>query len=89
MHKRCSGISKKLRAEDEDEFKCRKCDNGGNLVHPEAKFVELDDGSKFECVDKFCYLGDMLLLVQEVVRRRQQKLESGQHGVSLMSWHQF
>ena len=26
----------------------------------EAKFVELDDGSKFECVDKFCYLGDML-----------------------------
>ena len=44
--------SKKLRAEDEDEFKCRKCDNGGNLVHPEAKFVELDDGSKFECVDK-------------------------------------
>ena len=21
---------------------------------------ELDDGSKFECVDKFCYLGDML-----------------------------
>ena len=22
--------------------------------------VELDDGSKFECVDKFCYLGDML-----------------------------
>ena len=60
VHKRCSGISKKLRAEDEDEFKCRKCDNGGNLVHPEAKFVELDDGSKFECVDKFCYLGDML-----------------------------
>ena len=60
MHKRCSGISRKLRAEDEDEFKCRKCDNGGNLVHPEAKFVELDDGSKFECVDKFCYLGDML-----------------------------
>ena len=60
MHKRCSGISRKLRAEDEDEFKCRKCDNGGNLVHPEAKFVELYDGSKFECVDKFCYLGDML-----------------------------
>ena len=60
VHKRCCGISRKLRAEDEDEFKCRKCDNGGNLVHPEAKFVELDDGSKFECVDKFCYLGDML-----------------------------
>ena len=26
----------------------------------EAGCVELDDGSKFELVDKFCYLGGML-----------------------------
>jgi hypothetical protein len=26
----------------------------------EVGCVELDDGSKFELVDKFCYLGDML-----------------------------
>ena len=26
----------------------------------EAGCVELDDGSKFELVEKFCYLGDML-----------------------------
>ena len=25
-----------------------------------AGCVELDDGSKFELVEKFCYLGDML-----------------------------
>ena len=60
VHKRCIGFGRKLRAEDELEFKCRKCDNGGNLVHPEAKFVELDDGSKFQCVDQFCKIGDIL-----------------------------
>ena len=29
-------------------------------VLKEAEFFQLDDGSKFELVDKFCYLGDML-----------------------------
>ena len=38
-------------------------------------------------VDKFCYLGDMLSAgggAEEAA-----KLESGQHGVNSMSWHQF
>ena len=56
VHKRCSGISRKLRAKDAEAFKCKTCVNGAKGSNKS----ELDDGSKFECVDKFCYLGDML-----------------------------
>ena len=49
----------------------------------EAGCVELDDGSKFELVDKFCYLGDVLHTGGE--QRKLQELEYGQLGESLMS----
>ena len=29
-------------------------------VTVEAKYVQLGDAGKLECVDRFCYLGDML-----------------------------
>ena len=62
VHKRCSGISRKLRAKDAEAFKCKTCVKGArDSIKTEAGCVELDDGSKFELVDKFCYsLGDML-----------------------------
>ena len=61
IHKRCSGISRKLRAKDAEAFKCKTCVKGAQgSIKTEARCVELDDGSKFELVDKFCYLGDML-----------------------------
>ena len=57
----CSGISRKLRAKDAEAFKCKTRVKGAQgLNKSEAGCVELDDGSKFELVDKFCYLGDML-----------------------------
>ena len=42
----------------------------------EAGCVELDDGSKFELVEKFCYLGDMLCAGGE--QRKLLGLECGQ-----------
>ena len=47
--------------EDAEAFKCKTCVKGAQSLNKlEAGCVELDDGSKFELVEKFCYLGDML-----------------------------
>ena len=41
--------------------KCKTCVKGAQgLNKSEAGCVELEDRSKFQLVDKFCYLGDML-----------------------------
>ena len=56
VHKRCSGSNRKLRAKDAEAFECQTCVIGTKGSNKS----ELDDGSKFECVDKFCCLGDML-----------------------------
>ena len=54
-------ISRKLRAEDAEAFKCKTCVKGAQSLNKlKAECVDLDDGSKFELVEKFCYLGDML-----------------------------
>ena len=40
----------------------RTCVKGAQSLNKlEAGCVELDDGSKFELVEKFCYLGDMFM----------------------------
>ena len=81
---RCSDISRKLRAEDAEAFKCKTCVKGAQSLNKlEAGCVELDDGSKFEIVEKFCYLGDMLCAGGE--QRKLLGLECGQLGESLMS----
>ena len=55
VHNRCSGISRKLRANEGEAFKCKTCVKGAQgLIKTEAGCVELDNGSKFELVDKFC-----------------------------------
>ena len=48
------------RAEDTGAVKCKTCNKRAqSLNKSEVRCVELDDGSKFELVDKFCYLSDM------------------------------
>ena len=60
IHKHCSGVSRKLRAKDVEAFKCKTCVKGAQgLNKSEVGCIKLDDGSQFELVDKFCYLGDM------------------------------
>ena len=79
-----SGISRKQRAKDEEAFKCKTCVKGAQGTNKsKAGCVELEDGSKFKLVDKFCYLGDMLCAGGE--QRKLLELEYGQLGGSLMS----
>ena len=63
IHKRCSGISRKLRAKDAEAFDSKTCVKGAQgSIKSEAGCVELDDGSKFELVNKFCYLGEKYVM---------------------------
>ena len=59
IHKRCSGVTGKLR--ENVNYRCANCavDKVGS-VDVEEKEVVLEDGSRFECVYNFCYLGDMI-----------------------------
>ena len=84
VHKCCSDISRKLRTEDAEAFKCKTCDKGAQGTNKsEAGCVELDDGSKFELVHIFFYLGDMLCAGRE--HKKLLELEYGQLGESLIS----
>ena len=60
VHKRCSGISGKLK--NNVDFHCRRCLEGENdLLHAVLqKDVVIEPNVKLECVPKFCYLGDAL-----------------------------
>ena len=55
VHKRCSGLQSKLASAK--NFKCKAC--LGPQVSVECKAVELD-GNKYEVVNQFCYLEDMI-----------------------------
>jgi len=57
VHKKCSGVSGRL--QDVHNFQCFTCIAGvsGKI---ERKVSTLADGGKLECVDSFCYLGDMI-----------------------------
>ena len=57
MHKRCSGLTGSLNAVV--GFECRRCVEGTG--HEEVKReIEIEHVGKLECVDKFCYLVDMI-----------------------------
>mgnify|MGYP001824797758 CR=1 FL=1 len=58
IHKRCSGISGKLK--DSGDYRCKGCSGGHSLGSSELKEIVLDNGQVLECVGKFCYLGDMI-----------------------------
>ena len=59
VHKRCSGVAGSLG--HVSQYRCVKCTGGGNPVKIEAQQrLSLGDGLSLECVEKFCYLGDMI-----------------------------
>ena len=73
VHKRCSGISGKLKSNV--DFHCRRCLEGENGLFQSVllKEVVIEPNVKLECVPKFCYLGDTLGAgggVEEAARAR-------------------
>ena len=61
IHGRCSGIKGSL-MKMEHQYRCVKCVTG---VDPEGvsevpRKISLEDGQDLECVEEFCYLGDMI-----------------------------
>ena len=58
IHKRCSGVKGRLRIGT--DFKCAKCDEKELGSIEEKKDMVLGQDSILECVDRFCYLGDMI-----------------------------
>ena len=62
VHKRCSRIKGKI--ETNIDFQCPKCcdlvkKNSKDSKH-DKRNLGLRNGVEFECVDRFCYLGDMV-----------------------------
>ena len=60
IHKRCSGIKGSLT--QVHQYRCRKCESGEDPVGvPEMlRQISLGEGQNLECVEEFCYLGDMI-----------------------------
>ena len=58
VHKRCSGVKDKLQAVV--EFQCPRCRLGDQGMTNERRDIMVDGNSALECVDRFCYLGDMI-----------------------------
>jgi Reverse transcriptase (RNA-dependent DNA polymerase) len=58
VHKKCSGVKGKLVTGV--KFTCPVCVRGGHGDLVEDKELALGDAGNLQCVDKFCYLGDML-----------------------------
>ena len=72
VHKRCSGISGKLKSNV--DYHCRRCLEGENGLFQSVllKEVVIEPNVKLECVPKFCYLVDTLGAggVEEAARAR-------------------
>jgi hypothetical protein len=63
VHKKCSGVKGRLKADI--VYCCRKCKTNGGVTNPKTglgrkESVSLEKDVSFECVDEFCYLGDMV-----------------------------
>jgi hypothetical protein len=60
IHKRCSKIKGKITTNE--GFQCPKCTGllKTQVSSDNKRSLQLDTGVEFECVDKFCYLGDMI-----------------------------
>jgi hypothetical protein len=60
IHKKCSAVKGRLQ-NVADIFKCTKCTSGVTITQTaEIKDVEIGVNEKLECVERFCYLGDMI-----------------------------
>ena len=60
IHRNCSGITGKLK--EDDDYRCPKCVNSPKSGVPGPAEVKLGvrDQNTLECVNRFCYLGDMI-----------------------------
>jgi hypothetical protein len=58
VHKKCSGILSKLK--DGTDFCCKRCVDGVPVRPEVLKEISLEADKKLDCVDRFCYLGDMI-----------------------------
>ena len=58
VHKKCSGLKCKLGTVV--DFECKKCSEPVKMKLDEKSPFSLRSGYVLECVDKFCYLGDMI-----------------------------
>jgi hypothetical protein len=84
VHKKCSGVKGKLK--EDSGYRCAKCVGGGCTEGGvDEQEVVLNDGSSLECVNRFCYLGDMLGAAGAVKKRL--GLESEGYRVSSKSSH--
>lgn len=60
IHKRCTSIKGRIKVDA--SFQCSRCtmvDQTDNTKR-DKRNLALESGVEFECVDKFCYLGDMI-----------------------------
>ena len=57
IHKRCSGVRGDL-SRVADGFRCKRCD--GTIQEADLAEDLMVDGRTYECVKRFCYLGDNL-----------------------------
>src|SRR5580698_5006443 len=58
IHKACSGMKGKMTANA--NFQCSKCTFGDSDDTSELKELSIGNTDKVDCVDRFCYLGDMI-----------------------------
>ena len=61
VHKKCSGVKGRLKVDG--DYQCKKCSVNGTTVGTESgkkKNILLESGETIDCVEEFCYLGDML-----------------------------
>ena len=59
LHRKCSEVKGKLK--EDSGYRCAKCVKGCCAVGgADEQEVVLEDGSSLECVNRSCYLGDML-----------------------------
>ena len=71
VHKKCNGISGKLK--NNIDFHCKRCLESSPDQTVLLKEVEIEPNVKLECVSRFCCLGDMLSIgrgVEEAARAR-------------------
>jgi hypothetical protein len=61
VHKKCSGVKGRVKADI--DYHCKKCKNGTVNIMAETSNKEkclMENGVSLDCVEEFCYLGDML-----------------------------
>ena len=58
IHKKCSGVEGRLQVVV--DFHCRKCGDSDITSQVERKEIEISVNENLECVEQFCYLGDMI-----------------------------